>query len=237
MPTVITGGQILPQGYAKNSWYNDLGAIGGHTADLILRAYLASQGGAGAFQKKDIPNPGYGQMGSPGATFSQPQPLPGTTSGIGMTPRQSPQQIKPQVAPRPASPFANQPMINQNQLEQLARLQAYQRQNDPAMLDLERREAEAKIRNYDMLSNLYKYAGVNDGSAQPIPTPSQPVQPQNIQQGMDLPDEVFQGSQTMKQLYQAAKSGDAMSARKIRLLAIEKNDPVAQALLEAMGEL
>src|SRR3990172_670370 len=69
MPTVITGGQILTPGYAKNRWYNDLGYIQGRTADKLVDATLAYlTGGASGFGKQSMSasskNPG---------TFNFPQ--------------------------------------------------------------------------------------------------------------------------------------------------------------------
>ena len=116
----------------KLKWYQELGRTQGHVANMLLQALIGQMGGA-----SNIPNPGYGQTGSPGTQFSQPQPGQ-------LSPPQNPQQIKQGFVPRTqASPFASQPMLNKQQFETLQSLQTYQQ--NAAMAPLELKALQTKI--------------------------------------------------------------------------------------------
>ena len=111
----------------KLKWYQEMGRTQGHVANMLLQALIAQQTG-GAFAPKNIPNPGYGQTGSPGTTFSQPQ------QGQ-LSPPQIPSQAKAGFrTPTPASPFASQRMINTQQLGTLKDLQSLQTQKAQSAL-------------------------------------------------------------------------------------------------------
>src|SRR3990167_5347013 len=93
-------------------------AVGGF--DQLMQALLQTM--LSGQLSGSIPNPGYGQTGSPGTTFSQPPPGQ-------LSPPQNPQQIKQGFVPRaPASPYASQRMINVQQLGTLKDLQSLQTQ-------------------------------------------------------------------------------------------------------------
>ena len=99
-------------------------AVGGF--DQLMQALLQTM--LSGQLSRNIPNPGYGQTGSPGTTFSQPPPGQ-------LSPPQNPQQIKQGFVPRtPASPFASQRMINTRQLGTLKDLQSLQTQKAQSAL-------------------------------------------------------------------------------------------------------
>ena len=117
--------------------------------DQLMQALLQTML-SGQFQK-NIPNPGYGQTGSPGTQFSQPQPGQ-------LSPPQIPQQIKQGFAPRtPASPFASQPMINTQQLGTLKDLQSLQTQQAQTAL-MNKRASQPPI---DLKSLMGSQGGEN----------------------------------------------------------------------------
>jgi len=126
----------------KLKWYQEMGRTQGHVANLLLQAMIAQQtGGGGAFAPKNIPNPGYGQTGSPGTTFSQPPP------GM-LSPPQNPQQVKQGYRPPiTGSPYASQPMLNKQQFETLQSLQTYQQNAAKAPIELKALEALAAQRS------------------------------------------------------------------------------------------
>lgn len=127
------------------------------------------------------------------------------------------------------------------QTQQL-QLQKLQQEMDPIMQALERRKAEASANLAESQSNYYKSASNYFNPAQ-NPVQSQPAQnipaqaqPPSASTELDLPDEVFAGSNVMRDLYQQARAGDSGAARKIRMLALDRDDPIAQSLLKALGE-
>ena len=170
MPTVVTGGQILPGGIPKNRWYNDLGLLQGATADKILSAFLASQSGGFGRQAQPV------SAQSPG-TFNFPQgsSSPGEQEQIkrlGGVPTQQGFMSKASYGGTGGATF--QPdtrwgfgsnydsLIKQQQLARLQQqsqmendviaqamrqqqLVALQQANDPSMRNIERRTAETKL--------------------------------------------------------------------------------------------
>src|SRR3990167_5785121 len=140
----------------KLKWYQEMGRTQGHVANLLLQAMIAQQtGGGGAFAPKNIPNPGYGQTGSPGTTFSQPPP------GM-LSPHQNPQQIKQGYRPPiTGSPYASQPMLNQQQFDILQNLQTYQQ--NAANASLERQKLEADVAFQRQLPEIYRGLYGNQG--------------------------------------------------------------------------
>lgn len=144
MPTVIGINQVPPN-TPRPSLLSDAGyANGALTRDILLAVLTQGMSQLGQ-NKQNIPNPAYGQTGSPGATFSQPPITPGTTSGIGMTPRQDPQQLMRTVPPRQGAAFANQPMLNAQQFDILNKLQTYQQNAAQAPYDLASKKASAGL--------------------------------------------------------------------------------------------
>lgn len=113
---------VLPTPQPETKWYNDVGDYAGLNLKVMKDFLLAALTGQMAQGSQNIPNPGYGQQGSPGTQFSQPQ------QGQ-LSPPQIPQQIKQGFVPRTqASPFASQRMINTQQLGTLKDLQSLQTQ-------------------------------------------------------------------------------------------------------------
>ena len=119
--------------------------------DILKQALLAYITKGVSLIGNAIPNPGYGQQGSPGTQFSQPQPGQ-------LSPPQIPQQIKQGFAPRtPASPFASQPMINTQQLGTLKDLQSLQTQQAQTAL-MNKRASQPPI---DLKSLMGSQGGEN----------------------------------------------------------------------------
>ena len=143
---------ILPTPAARPNTADYLGRGTGKILDLLLQAYLAGKvGNIGSLAPKNIPNPGYGQTGSPGTQLSQPPP------GL-LTPPQNPQQIKQGFVPRtPASPYASQRMINPQQLGTLKDLQSLQTQQAQTAL-MNKRASQPPI---DLKSLMGSQGGEN----------------------------------------------------------------------------
>ena len=98
---------VYPEPTPQRKWYEHVGAIQGKTADMLLRAVLASQGGGGGmFQSRDIPNPVYQPSGG-----SSPSPSGVPSSG---------------ATPSPTSPYGTRPFLNQRELENLSKIQSMQ---------------------------------------------------------------------------------------------------------------
>jgi len=133
---------VLPEPKANRKWWEEWSGVSGRTFDILLNALVGqATGGGGAFAPKNIPNPGYGQTGSPGTTFSQPPP------GL-LSPPQNPQQVKQGYRPPiTGSPYASQPMLNKQQFENLQSLQTYQQNAAKAPVELKALEALAAQRS------------------------------------------------------------------------------------------
>src|SRR3990167_3332971 len=133
---------VLPEPKANRKWWEEWSGVSGRTFDILLNALVGqATGGGGAFAPKNIPNPGYGQTGSPGTTFSQPPP------GL-LSPPQNPQQVKQGYRPPiTGSPYASQPMLNKQQFETLQSLQTYQQNAAKAPIELKALEALAAQRS------------------------------------------------------------------------------------------
>ncbi len=123
---------VLPTPEPRIRWYNDYATNEGMAASILLKALLAQAGaGGGPFAPKNIPNPSYGQTGSPGTSFS--------LAGANPNPLTPPSQTTYQ-APRAASPYATQPLLNQQQFQTLANLQQYQQQQAMNPLEMQAKQ-------------------------------------------------------------------------------------------------
>ena len=164
MPTVI-GINEVPREIVRPKWYEDMGYAQGKVANQLLMALVGQMaGGGGPLASKNIPNPNYGQapQARPGVTFEPqgPQANP-------LARPQVPSQIMPKIS-TPPGPYANQPMLNQQQFELLQNLQKYQQDQSQ-----ERREAEKSIlANTQTSQQIEINKGVMSGEVVPITLPT-----------------------------------------------------------------
>lgn len=157
----------------------------------------------------NIPNPGYGQTGSPGTSFSM--------AGANQNPLAPPSTARYQ-APTAGAPYATKPMLNARQFDQLIKNQQYQKNAYEMSPQSPENLLKGKQAQYwGTLSDL----ATKEASPQPTtPTPG------------SVPYK-----STSPFLQALIQKGDSSSMDKLRLLAIEKNDPEAIAYLQSIGEL
>ena len=155
--TVLGGPTVLPGGIPQNRWYNDIGQIQGHGADLLMRALLASlTGGAGGGGLGRVPAPITAQ--NPG-TFNFPQGssspleqeqihrLGGVPTQQGVMARSTQDAGPGGVTYAPPTRFGFKPNL-MYQLNQL-KLQEAQQSLDPNSLDNRLKQADLRKRQME----------------------------------------------------------------------------------------
>lgn len=145
MPTI--GINQVPPNIPRPTIWGDLGYAGGHVANQILMAYLTGgmSTGNGALAPKNIPNPQYGQTGSPGASFQLDNSNPYANSPLVQA--QYNQLSQQQIAGIPQQQpgfMPTKPMLNSGQFDQLRKLQEFQQAQAQAPMDIQAKQNELK---------------------------------------------------------------------------------------------
>ena len=160
--------------------------------DVLLQALtMGMYQGQGPMAPQNIPNPGYGQSGSAGTSFSP--------AGANQSPLAPPSTARYQPPISPA-PYSKQPMLNQSQFDRLIKNQEYQ--SNAAKLDpnsIARQLEKAK------LGESQSYSKYLDSLSSPQQTPPTPT-------GLSPEDE--------QKLLQAALAGDDESEQIARALGL-----------------
>lgn len=125
---------VLPTPEPRQTFWDIYGSAAGRTIDVLAKAILGQMAsGGGQFSPKNIPNPGYGQTGGQNLTFpggastrTNPQELSQIQRLGGVPTRQGLSNYGTSITP--PTPYASQPMINQQQFGNLKDLQSLQLQ-------------------------------------------------------------------------------------------------------------